>query len=863
MKAILFPLLLAAAATLQAAPLKLHVPSPDWRDQVIYFVMTDRFDDGDPRNNDQGQGEYKPGTHGYWQGGDFQGLIRRMDYIRGLGATALWVTPPVANRAFAPTLGYGGYHGYWAEHFMEVDRHLGTLQDYRRLSDALHRRGMYLVQDIVVNHTGDFFHYAGGWDAQDPARFWQPNPDARGRTAPRQWPFSLNDPRRAEDRRIGAYHWTPDVSNYQDTVQERYFQMSGLDDMNTENPLVRRALRQSYGWWIRQAGVDAFRVDTAFYVPPDFYADFLHSRDRTAPGVMAVARATGRQDFHVFGEGFGIDKPGETVQAKKIDAYMRSEDGRPLLPGMLNFPLYGSLNQVFARGAPTAELAERISATMAIHRDPHRMPTFVDNHDVDRFLAGGNEAGLKQALLALMTLPGIPVIYYGTEQGFTQQRASMFAAGFGSGGRDRFDTTHALYRFIAKATTLRREHRVLSRGLPRIIRSDAAGPGALMWSMSGGGGTERLFVAMNTAEHPTLIDNAELQLPAGTTLQPLLAIDGSGPTLVADAQGRVSFSLPPKAGVVWSAGAPGAAAAPAPLPWQLDSPPPPRVAGDFELSGTAAPGSRFALVIDGRTDQAQPVQADAQGRWRATVDTSAMIDPAVLHRAVAFSDGQAAPAVSFSVDRPWTLAADVADPAGDDRGPSGRYTYPTDPGWGPNRQLDIRRVRAFTSGGALRIELTMAGVTQGWNPANGFDRVAFSIFIGLPGQPAGSGASAMPLQRASVPEGMRWHRRIRAHGWSNALFSWEGASASQDGTPASPAARLQVDRDARTVSFTLPAAALGRLPSLSGATIYVSTWDYDAGWRALAAEPRGFVFGGAQREGEPLVMDDSAVIVLR
>ena len=119
---------------------------------------------------------------------------------------------------------------------------------------------------------------------------------------------------------------------------------------------------------------------------------------------------------------------------------MRSADGRPRLQGMINFPLYGSLGDVFARGRPTAELADRIEAMLRVHANPHLLPSFIDNHDVDRFLAGGSEAALKQALLAMMTLPGIPVIYYGTEQGFAEQRAAMFAAGYGSGGRDRFDT---------------------------------------------------------------------------------------------------------------------------------------------------------------------------------------------------------------------------------------------------------------------------------------------------------------------------------------------------------------------------------------------------------------------------------------
>src|SRR5690606_17623939 len=104
----------------------------------------------------------------------------------------------------------------------------------------------------------------------------------------------------------------------------------------------------------------------------------------------------------------------------------------PLLPAMINFPLYGSLGDAFARARPPAELADRIQRMLRVHVDPHRMPSFIDNHDVERFLAAGSEPGLRQALLAMFTLPGIPVIYYGTEQGFTRMRGSMFAAGWGS-----------------------------------------------------------------------------------------------------------------------------------------------------------------------------------------------------------------------------------------------------------------------------------------------------------------------------------------------------------------------------------------------------------------------------------------------
>jgi glycosidase len=861
------PLRRAALAFLTAAvplawaagpALKLHLPSPDWRDQVIYFVVTDRFADGDPSNNDQGAGEFKAGDRSRYNGGDLAGLVQQLPYVRGLGATALWITPPVANQWLDPSGSYAGYHGYWAENFMRVDRHLGTLADYQRLSHALHSAGMYLVQDIVVNHTGNYFSYRDRWVAGDPAHGWEAHDASPPVPRPTQPPFDRNDPRDPAQRRAGIYHWTPDVSDYSDRQQVLNFQMSGLDDLNTENPVVRRALRRSYGYWIREVGVDAFRVDTAFYVPPEYFADFMYAKDPRAPGMAEVARRTGRRQFHVFGEGFGIDKPGEDAQSRKIESYMSGPGGRPLLPGMLNFPLYGALTDAFARGRPPAELGQRIERSMALHARPHLMPSFVDNHDVDRFLAGGKEAGLRQALLALMTLPGIPVIYYGTEQGFTEQRAAMFKAGWASGRSDHYDTAAPLYRQLAEMTALRRKHRVFSRGLPTVLQANAAQAGVLAYRMAQG--AQAAFVVFNTADGDVLLDKLDTGLPAGTVLEGLYGLDGHPADLVVGPAGRISLRLAPRSGQVWRATGRRGAAAASSVIVNLDPLSGARFGGDFIASGTSLGAARVQLVVDGDLATARSVVPDAAGRWQGVVDTSRMVDPEQPHRLTAWAEGQvASDSQGFQVVREWRVLADATDPAGDDAGPDGRYVYPTDPGWGDHRQMDLRRVRVSGAGGAMRLDLTMAEITTTWSPANGFDHVAFTVYIELPGR--AGGATVMPLQHASLPAGMRWHLRLRAHGWSNALFAPEGASATQEGTPVSPAATIRVDRAARTVSFTLPAVVLGGLGSLSGAKVYVTTWDYDGGYRELFPEPRPFAIGGGTATGAK-VMDDSGVITL-
>jgi hypothetical protein len=705
--------------------------------------------------------------------------------------------------------------------------------------------------------------------------------------------------------------------------------MAGLDDLNTENPVVRQALRDSYGYWIREVGVDAFRVDTAFYVPPDYFEDFLYDDDPAAPGIDAVARSTGRDAFLNFGEGFALDAPYAEKSARKIDAYMRGDNGQPRLQGMLNFPLYGSLVDVYARGRPTAELAHRIESMLRVHANPHLMPSFIDNHDIDRFLAGGSEEALKQALLALMTLPGIPVIYYGTEQGFREPRAAMFAAGYGSGGRDHFDTSAPLYRFLQQVIALRRAHPLLSRGTPELLHSNRAGAGALAWRMRDG--DAQLIVVMNTADAPVLLDHLATGLAAGTQLDELFAIGasvGAGATrdsgdeparTALSADGSLTAVLPPRSAFVWQPldGPADKASGPGPDPRACaasggSGPCPDALAtitfnpatsttyaGDFELTGLAIGPQRLRLVVDGRLADAQPVDVDVDGRWRARVDTRAMLDPQLEHRLVAWDadTGAVSAPMNFRVQRQWQALADVADPLGDDHGRTGRYQYPTDAAFAQKRPNDIERVTVHGSGGALRVEVTMRNLLATWNPPHGFDHVAFNLYIELPSAPAGeahacraelaplpstdvdpvrsSGASSalqeigtagclsqgsrlMPQQFGELPDGMRWHYRIRANGWSNALFSAQGASATAEGTPVIPNATIGTDAARRTIAFTVPAAALGNPDTLAGARIYISTWDYDGGFRDLAAEAGPYTYGGGAPD-QPRVMDEVLV----
>lgn len=860
-----------------ASNLKLHVPSPDWRDQIIYFLMTDRFEDGNPRNNDQGVGLYNPQKESHYSGGDLVGVQKRLDYIQGLGATSVWITPPVVNQWWNGE--YGGYHGYWAADFKNVDPHVGTLKDYQQLSDALHRRGMYLVQDIVLNHTGDFFRYKNP-SGKDPSQGFELNAQSIPMKAPTQAPFNMNDPRNPVHRKAGVYHWNPDVLDYNDRHQELNFQMAGLDDLNSESPLVRKALRESYGHWIRKVGVDAFRLDTAFYVPPEAVQDFLYAKDSKDPGMRWVAKQTGRKDFFTFGEGFGIDKAGETRNMQKIEAYVRDPKGAPVMQGMLNFPLYGSVGDVMARGRPTQELAERIRNLFKLHSDPHRMLSFLDNHDVDRFLKGANEVALRQSLALIMTLPGIPTLYYGTEQGFTEQRAAMFAKGYASGGIDHFNAQAPLYIYTKSLAALRKQNKVFSRGVPTILREDAAGPGVLAYRMDHAG--QSAWVVFNTSDKEVLLDNLEiykgLKAPnLAHTLRGVWGIEGTQFKLplewvlkASEATGpKVNLRLPPRSTQIWTLdrlrAAPRSDAQAEPSKWvPLEWPQqvPTQVAQDFVIEGAWRgafnPQVQWALVINGQLNHAQALESSSEGpTWKVKIDTSTWRDASTQRMVLMARDSKTQNILAVSepkeirFEKQWTLRAQVNDPKGDDGGPQGQYKYPQDPSYVPGT-FDIESLEVWEANRSLRLKVKMAALNRSWNPANGFDHVALTFFIGKP--EAEGSLRVMPLQQDTLPNNMHWHYRLRVHGWTNALFGTQGAGAQAEGEILPETAQIKVNATERSIQFDLPPALLADLPSLKGLKIFLNVWDYDSGYRKLSPQGGASQMGGGQ-SSQPLWMD--------
>ncbi len=831
------------------------MPSPDWRDQVIYFVLTDRFADGDPSNNDQGAGEYNPKLASHYSGGDLAGIQSKLDYIQGLGATAVWLTPPVANQWWSEKLQYAGYHGYWATDFKAVDAHYGTLASYQALAKALHQRDMYLIQDIVINHTGNFFGYDGEYDEKDTAKNFvlYEKPTSR-QPAPSQYPFSLINRRDAKAAAANIYNWTPPIIDPQVPGQEFRYQLGGLADINTTNPQVRQALKDSYRFWLEQVGVDAFRVDTAKYVEHEFWHDFLHSKD----GIFAKARSIGKQDFLVFGEVFEASKPFAANGEQKIKAFLGTPE-RPELNSVIAFPLYFELNQVLAEGAPPAQLGYRLTQHVSQFAEPHRLPTFLNNHDTKRFLASGSVEAFVQGYATLFTIPGIPVIYQGDEQLFTESRQAMFKGGFGS-ERDHFATTAPMYQTIRELAALRRANPLFSRGELSVLAAQSQRPGILVYRMQHQG--EAALVVMNTADRPRVLANVTV---GQAQWQPLWQYQTQFQQISTAATGMLTLELPARAVVVLKqqAGAPALGSnakhntKAAGLPtWRFEPLSQAVYQQDFVLKGQlSAANTPVVLLLNGDMQTATAKQTDQQGRFQFAVPVRDLGEVKLDLAVYAPSLQTVSPNIAVTTLRTKPeLSAVQKDPVGDDKGPTGHYRQPTQQH--SQRQMDILEVQAKAAGAMLELEIRMAQVSQFWGPANGFDNVHFALFFHLPHAGLTEAATVLPGLNSVMPEQKTWQLGHFLFGWGNSIFSAKHADSQQAPTKLGAAPRIEVDTVKGVIRVHYDGRALG-VQSWQDSLIYLSTWDKsgEGALRGFSAEPSPWSFSGGDHRS-PKVMDD-------
>lgn len=455
---------------------------PPLDDLRMYLVMPDRFDDGDRANNDA-NGRSDPSNPLAVQGGDLRGIARRLPYLRQLGINALWITPVQMN---VP----GAFHGYWIQHFQRVDPRLGTMDDLKQLVCSAHARGMRVYLDVVCNHTGPLIGTVEGGHAWNDAGYTL------------VWKDPAQKPTPVELQDLSLYHNFGEVKEWRDPYQVLGELPGGLDDLRTEDPRVLAAMIRIWTWWLEQTGCDGFRVDTVKHVDMPFWYAWLAA-------VRRHAERIGKTDFFIFGEVFSGD---DAICAPytKPDA-----DGRRGFDAVFNFSVAEALRDVIARDAPVTRIATSIRnfsryAPAALSRQM----LFVDNHDMARFLAvaSGDERRLREALCVLYGLPGIPLLYYGTEQGFPgglgpdwENRESMFAHGWkgAAPNGDRFATDGALFRAIAELNARRAASRILRHGSCTVADVDTArrmiavrrslghmdayilyngGPGDLRWS---------------------------------------------------------------------------------------------------------------------------------------------------------------------------------------------------------------------------------------------------------------------------------------------------------------------------------------------------------------------------------------------
>jgi glycosidase len=566
--------------------------APDFRqrlpeDEIVYFVLPDRFENGDPSNDRGGlAGDrlttgFDPAHKGFYQGGDLKGLTARLDYIEGLGATAIWLGPIYKNKPVQGPAGdeSAGYHGYWITDFTSVDPHFGSDQDMRAFVDAAHARGMKVYLDIITNHTADVIQYRECVNVACPYRSRAQYPYSRsvsgetinagfmgdGLRTPqnfarlKRFDFAYTPfvPDAEKAVKVPAWLNSPDYYHHRGNSDfagesSTFGDFFGLDDLMTEHPRVVQGFIDIFGDWIARYKLDGFRIDTARHVNPEFWQVF-------APAMLRRARASGVPNFHIFGE-----VAAETADVAQLARHTRVDR----LPSVLDFAFARAVEEVVAKNQPASHL-ERLFADDGLYEGGApaalRLPTFTGNHDFGRFawlVQRANPGIANDEVLArlrlsnamMFLLRGVPVVYYGDEQGFAghgvdqASRQSLFPSQVASyndqpligtsstTARANFDVAHPLYRQVAELAALRKQYPALRRGR-QIPRAVGVHPRLFAASRIGNDGRE-IVIAFNTAREPISVD---VEVEAGSLVFTSLAGECAA---AARAPGSLRIELP-------------------------------------------------------------------------------------------------------------------------------------------------------------------------------------------------------------------------------------------------------------------------------------------------------------------------------
>ncbi|MGW8782122.1 pullulanase-type alpha-1,6-glucosidase [Streptomyces sp. NPDC055796] len=683
----LLPALPAVAAAPPAPPsdakLAAEPARHDLTREQFYFVLPDRFANGDPRNDTGGltgsrlETGLDPTDKGFYQGGDLKGLTDRLDYIKGLGTTAIWMAPIFKNQ---PVQGKGadvsaGYHGYWITDFTQVDPHFGTNADLERLIDKAHAKGMKVFFDVITNHTADVVDYreqsysylskgAFPYLTKDGVPFEDSDyadgkrkfPAVDAESFPRT-PFVPE-----AKKNLKAPAWLNDPTMYHDRGDSTFAGESsdqgdffGLDDLWTERPEVVSGMEKIYEKWVKDFSIDGFRIDTVKHVNTGFWTQWATALDK-------YAAQRGRKNFFMFGEVYSADT---AVTSPYVT------QGR--LDATLDFPLQDAIRAYASQGAAASRLGSVLADDYRYTTDKanaYEQVTFLGNHDMGRFgsfLKQDRPGAGEQELLDRYRLAnelmffsrGNPVVYSGDEQGFTgaggdkDARQPLFGTRIAdyldddqlatarTHASDAYDPGHPLYRQISALSKLTKDHPALRDG----VQSERFADGSVyaFARTDPRSRTEYLVAANNAAEARTV----ELDAPAGARYRTLY---GGSAQLRASAAGKLTVTVPALGSVVLQGAAP--LAAPATKPALTLKAPAPGATGTVELSAEVTGGglNRVVFAAQTGTGKWQVLGSADHAPYKVTQHITAPAGTALRYKAVAVdASGRTASALAESV----------------------------------------------------------------------------------------------------------------------------------------------------------------------------------------------------------------------
>jgi glycosidase len=463
-------------------------------DDVIYLIMPDRFADGDTSNDSppQSPGTYDRSKPRAYHGGDLRGISQHLQYLHDLGVTTVWINPIYDNDNHSPD----DYHSYAAVDFYAVDEHFGTLQDYQDLVKEAHRLGMKVLLDVVLNHCG----------MKHPWLDLSPEPD---------W---LNGTKQNHTISDGAFDLIPDPHvpppQWRHVVDGWFFNV--LPDLNQNNPDMARYLLQNAIWWAEEGGLDGFRLDTFPYVPRSFWSEFHKVLFQVYP------------QFTTVGEVFNGDP---TVTSFFAGGQQRPDGIDSGVSTVFDFPLFFKLRDILLKNKQASEL-EQVLREDWLYPHPERLVTFLGNHDTARFMGekGATREKLKAAFALLLTMRGIPQLYYGDEIGMPgsgdPDNRHDFPGGFPGDARDAFTAAgrtadqQEIHDYVQQLLHLRQEHAALRQGKQWYLGS---GPDYFAYARIAG--EDRLMMVFNNADRPTHVhlDLSKTPLAGTGAFRPVVA----------------------------------------------------------------------------------------------------------------------------------------------------------------------------------------------------------------------------------------------------------------------------------------------------------------------------------------------------